>query len=1079
MPLSKEEINEKRKATWAKKKAEREEREAKFKADMELKKAVAKENSPGEAPRIKRYSQAKLQQDLTGLSDEKLKVAATARLLLRLKECREDPVKFAEFVMKDPKGNNLSLKDFHKRWLNTFNTKQRVIVECSRNHGKTSILISYLLWRIGRNPNIRIKLFSQNDTRAKERIAEIAENIKTNEAFQLVFPDIKPKLGQWSNSRIVVERPLNLKDATVEALGITTSATGGRCDIVALDDVCDLNNSVIYPTLRERIIQKFSSELLPILDPGGSVVSIATPYHNCIPDGEKVVTLTGNIAIETLTLNDKVQVAANEWQHPIAIKRTHYVGNIVSFTCNELGRSYKFTPNHRLPTQRGVLFVKDILPSDQLVHQGNTFKYYDISKIEHTHYEGYVTDIQTSTGYFDLPGITSHNSDLTAVLKANTEFTHIRDVVGNDTDPLLPLWPERWPREALQSLRIQQGSIEFDRAYRCIAISNDIVPCKPEWIKFYTKEDLGDPNRLICVQAYDLAIEQKTNADYFACVTVLYDPERNKAFVADATHDRLSFTSQGQRIVNNFLRWRPDRILIEKVGLGGSLENYLMENSPIALPIIPYKPRGDKYFRFTQQTPWLEDGRVSFHPSLDPQRNVIGDSGSLIKEMLEFPVGKHDDLCVRGDTLIRTSTGFKEIKDIVIGDEVVTHKGRFRKVKAVMQRQAKTFNVHATGHEDLHITPNHPMEVQFRPTRENQMIPRVIVAREFQSLNDIGEDFRKFAICAPVCHDEIISKIDLAPTAPTSYRLEDSFLAPYVTNICGTFKNPKGKIQLRYVDVTPDLAWFFGLWIAEGSVGAHNVSIASHLKETDVRDEVIRIITTMQLGKPVFYKDRNGDGCQLSFGNRLWAEYLRHNAGTCRTKHIPADWLLWPKELQFEFLIGYFVGDGHIAKSGYLSCVSSSKQLAYGIREMLLRLDIPCILQRDNRVAASAGEHKQWKVLVAANIATKLTNEINRRFKSKLFRLPASIVSTKQHNGYKLNDVYTYKFRSAIENANIENVYNLSVEEDESYLANGISVHNCDAFTMCMFALEEFRTDLNEPGWLDGGGLRAKMSVIG
>lgn len=452
----------------------------------------------------------------TKLTDEaQIRAAAVARLLLRIKECREDPVKFTEFVMKDPQGRNLILKDFHKQWLNEFNASERVVVEASRNHGKTSILVAYLLWRIGRNPNIRIKLFSQNDSRAKERLAEIAANIENNEAYHLVFPDIKPKKGQWSNTRIVVERPMNLKDATLEALGITTSATGGRVDLIALDDVCDLNNSVVYPTLRERIIQKFTGELLPMLDPGGSVISIATPYHA---------------------------------------------------------------------------------------------------------------------------------SDLTATLKANPEFKHLRHVVGNDQDPMKPLWPERWPREALQSLRIQQGAIEFDRAYRCIAFSGETVPCKPDWIKFYSRSDLGDPSRYVCVQAYDLAIEQKTTSDFFACVTVLYDMERGKAFVADATHERLSFSSQGHKIINNFIRWNPDRIIIEKVGLGGSLENYLEENSPVKLPIVSYKPKGDKYFRLMQQLHWLEDGKITFHPNMDPSRQVLEDDGSLIKELLEFPVGRHDDL---------------------------------------------------------------------------------------------------------------------------------------------------------------------------------------------------------------------------------------------------------------------------------------------------------------------------------------------------------------------------------------------------------------------------------------------------
>ena len=644
-----EEKKAKIRATWAKKKELRLKYEAEHKQKLESLDVMQKIHAHTlEQDKVKRKWKPEAK-TTTLTSENDLKTAAVATLLLQIKEAREDPIKFVEFVIRDPSGQPLVLKQFHKDWLSTFHDKDRVVVEASRNHGKcvssdtyvelangkrlfakqlpknfevlaydlkqeifvlkngsvadngikvtveirteqsnsvrvteehpfltprgwidaqdltcgdlvaikrnskrvweriefignkfpeqtwaievedlqnfiandfithnTTILIGYCLWRIGRNPNIRIKLFSQNDARAKERLFELAANIENNEMFKLVFPDIKPKKGAWSNVRVVVERTATLKDATFEALGITTSATGGRADLVVLDDVCDLNNSVIYPTLRERIIQKFTGELIPMMDPGGQIISIATPYHV---------------------------------------------------------------------------------------------------------------------------------SDLNAVLKTNKEFTHLRHVVGNDADPLAPLWPERWPREALQSLRVQQGPIEFDRAYRCIAFSSDMVPCKPEWIHFYNRELLGDPRKMICVQAYDLALEQKTTADYFAWVTVLYDMERGLAFVADAGHDRMSFSSQGHKIIANYHRWNPDRIVIEKVGLGGSLENYLEENSPIKLPLVPFKPKGDKYFRFTQQSPWLEDGKVTFHPNMDPVKNVLSDEdGNLIKELLEFPVSRHDDL---------------------------------------------------------------------------------------------------------------------------------------------------------------------------------------------------------------------------------------------------------------------------------------------------------------------------------------------------------------------------------------------------------------------------------------------------
>lgn len=466
------------------------------------------------------------------IEDKKLEIAAIARIMERIKAAREDPITFIELVMRDPSGNPLVLKDWQKQVVLSFKNESNTIVQAPRSHGKSSLMIGFLLWAIGCNPNIRIKLFCQNDKRAKERLFEIKANLENNPAYKLVFPDTKPAVGgEWSKSAIIIQRSQNLKDSTVEAMGIETSATGGRCEIIVLDDVCDLRSSVVYPTLRDKIITKFMGELIPMLDPGGKVIAIATPWAR---------------------------------------------------------------------------------------------------------------------------------QDLTAVLADNHEFKSLIFRVGNDKDPYAPLWPERWPREELVKLRATQGPIEFDRAYRCMAYSADAVPCKPEWIRYYNKEILGDPHKLICIQAYDLAIGEKENADYFAGVTILYSQERNIAFVADAFHDHLSFSAQAQRIVDNYVRWSADRVIIERVGLGGGLENFLREKSPIQLPLVAYKPRGDKQRRFMEASPWLEDGHVYFHPNLDPQRNVLVDNnGDIITEMLEFPIGRHDDLC---DAFVEAIWGCEEFK---------------------------------------------------------------------------------------------------------------------------------------------------------------------------------------------------------------------------------------------------------------------------------------------------------------------------------------------------------------------------------------------------------------------------------
>jgi phage terminase large subunit-like protein len=59
-------------------------------------------------------------------------------------------------------------------------------------------------------------------------------------------------------------------------------------------------------------------------------------------------------------------------------------------------------------------------------------------------------------------------------------------------------------------------------------------------------------------------------------------------------------------------------------------------------------------------TPLLEEGRIFFHPNLDPSRNLmVSDRGDLISELLEFPIGRHDDLV---DAFVTAIAGLGEYR---------------------------------------------------------------------------------------------------------------------------------------------------------------------------------------------------------------------------------------------------------------------------------------------------------------------------------------------------------------------------------------------------------------------------------
>lgn len=470
----------------------------------------------------------------------RLLLAAAARLKKQILRAREDPAAFIEFVWRTPKGERVKLEPFHREWLKLFDSSRRVQIEAAKSHAKTTCAIGFVLWKLGTNPNIRIKLFTQSDEKARERLTLISDMILSNKLVRLVFPNLRPApKGRWDKSSLIIDREVGSKDPSLEASGVMGSVEGGRADLVLLDDISDFRTALIYPQHRETIKKKVYAEIMPLLDPEGTAISIGTPHHE---------------------------------------------------------------------------------------------------------------------------------SDVIASLRTNPEWKSFVYAVGSDTDPYLPLWPSRWGRDALMRLRNEVGPLEYDRAYRCKAISNAFAIIKPEHIQYYDAELLGDPRHLYCVQAYDLAITEKRQSSYFACVTILYDRVRNLVFVVDAWRERLGFTEQGKALVRQARKWRPDLIIVEETGYQQALREYLIEHSDVLLPIFPVKPGNkSKELRLMETLPMFEGKRIYFHPDLDPQANMdVSARGDIVTQLLGFNQSTDKDL---GDAFAYGVRALRALRDPDEDDE--------------------------------------------------------------------------------------------------------------------------------------------------------------------------------------------------------------------------------------------------------------------------------------------------------------------------------------------------------------------------------------------------------------------------
>jgi phage terminase large subunit-like protein len=117
-----------------------------------------------------------------------------------------------------------------------------------------------------------------------------------------------------------------------------------------------------------------------------------------------------------------------------------------------------------------------------------------------------------------------HHDDLNARLKKNGAYALFSRAVGADFEPV---WPERWPAEALRARKEEIGSASFSRGYRLQSVADDDTPIRASWIRFWSAgvspaaAGTGEPHGYDeVILAVDPAVSTEARADRSALVVL-------------------------------------------------------------------------------------------------------------------------------------------------------------------------------------------------------------------------------------------------------------------------------------------------------------------------------------------------------------------------------------------------------------------------------------------------------------------------------------------------------------------------------------------------------------------------------
>lgn len=205
------------------------------------------------------------------------------------KNARTNINRFVTRTMIDETGASWKPAKHQSEWLELLLNPniRRLQIMAPRGHGKTTTIVSFVLYALGRNQNLTFKIICGDDNLAMDIMSLIADNIVYNENYQKVFPEVmRDKNKEWSKHKIHIVRSagVGIKDATVEASGVLGGGAGGRCHYLICDDIIPPKAAVSEPSTIEKIQLIVEQDWMSLLYPAGKIILPGTPWSYNPPD---------------------------------------------------------------------------------------------------------------------------------------------------------------------------------------------------------------------------------------------------------------------------------------------------------------------------------------------------------------------------------------------------------------------------------------------------------------------------------------------------------------------------------------------------------------------------------------------------------------------------------------------------------------------------------------------------------------------------------------------------------------------------------------------------------------------------
>ncbi len=439
--------------------------------------------------------------------------------------------------------------------------------------------------------------------------------------------------------------------------------------------------------------------------------------------------------------------------------------------------------------------------------------------------------------------------------------------------------------------------------------------------------------------------------------------------------------------------------------------------------------------------------RMSQHPGVVTHGRI--GQARLAEEMAAsnlwlYPTWFTETSCCLPGTMIRTKSGLVPIEEIAIGDEVLAHDGLYHRVTDTKSRHFDGaiygFKVKKTPW-NLWLTGEHPIlthhfergcgsrtHLQARHAANIQEDPKVEISWTLAERMTVDKRTWLF-YPKTVDYRDVNFSIDTSQTlrAMSRYSSTDQMR---VSDHLLHFPKVKSPDLPRHIPLNRWLGSVIGRYIAEGDYGETGGQVTFAFNSHE-RDAAIRIGECIKhiWGIESSIAESDGQWITLVVSCRVLGRMLSIWCGKgSRQKHVPEFCWNAPEEFKVAMLADMVGGDGSIdERRELITYTTTSDRLAFELNDVMLDIggDAPSWHFDDDRHSHELA----WAFGSCPSLDEALDLPVRTK-KRKITSIPVETGVLK-----RIQSIDTKHYTGI--------VYNLEVEGAESYVANGIAVHNC------------------------------------